>query len=1057
MRNARIKLMKSMVVVSVALAMTSCVSTRPLRTTLDDSSAYLDKKHLTDAPEGRADNWLFQVTVVEASAPNIARYVFPGQMSSLKAVNFRFTEDSLQVVDGLRLQSDQPNNPNDDLSTQTARVIMEFPGEHIDVRLRETLNGELTNLIEENKELPWSRRQTFKAEFEDVNMDPVASIAWFYGDQMAACAKPVATNLVPGSFEEPEENVLNFALETTYALTATGGCWDMVSMATDTGTASIRYQFSFYRPEARGAGRAYEPEFIEEKDPVNKKYGAFQRFSFFRDAETGLLDARSMLQRWDPNREEPVVFYLQKGFPDRFRPMFEEIKADTNRIMEEAGAKLRFDFRDWNDGGIERRFGDVRYSFVVWHQEIDTTQGLLGYGPSSSDPQTGEVISANLNLYNVGMDRYRFLIQDYLEDLGAAGSPEPVMEDGKLVQPTCTLGEEIALKGDRSQRLNTGLFSWMRRTMELPPTGPPGQDPTAAFLPKPVRADFLQNYLRVLPELRYVRPEWNDYVASRTRSPRAGFEERLKVEREFNQAMESILMNENPFGPVDLSARGGIEAMNAFADKFRTWRQNHEALEADWDMLLSRHNVHLFDSADAYHAIRAGSRRCVADAKGQPRWESDEQYRERIIESVVYNVAIHELGHNLSLRHNFYGSVDHAHHKIGAVSSSVMDYVRSQMETAAPRGWGPYDEAALKWIYGTKEVRKAMMAEDFLYCTDQHRSRSPLCTAHDLGITPSQIVLNAIEQYEWAYKHRNRRSYRRFWDTSAYASQVYSAIFPLQRMWHLARFDWAGEGVQEILKRLDELDPKRKRLTDAEYDAIARDFKVDVGAAVDLSMAFYDAVVNQPAGSRPYQTEFDPYYGDVLRMGIVVDKLYSTFAFVDLQNIFNYDPNIQTYAAMYDGSVDSKGFGLSQRILDRFLGSSYATFPWFKFTAMNLFAAASNSNLINNLALKERMAIERYENRMEFEAVYGPETLSLVNRPNDNPSRTFEWKGESYIYAYIADQEWHLVASQSRSPVSYQFIRDFNEDISENRGSLDNYDLKTLLSYYEFYNNFVGF
>ena len=60
----------------------------------------------------------------------------------------------------------------------------------------------------------------------------------------------------------------------------------------------------------------------------------------------------------------------------------------------------------------------ARYSFVMWHQ-IDTTRGLLGYGSSSVHPITGEKLSANLNLYNIGMDYYRFLIQDYLEENGA--------------------------------------------------------------------------------------------------------------------------------------------------------------------------------------------------------------------------------------------------------------------------------------------------------------------------------------------------------------------------------------------------------------------------------------------------------------------------------------------------------------------------------------------------------------------------------------------------------------------------------------------------------------
>ena len=210
------------------------------------------------------------------------------------------------------------------------------------------------------------------------------------------------------------------------------------------------------------------------------------------------------------------------------------------------------------------------------------------------------------------------------------------------------------------------------------------------------------------------------------------------------------------------------------------------------------------------------------------------------------------------------------------------------------------------------------MAENYLYCTDEHRFRSPLCTAHDLGITPAQIVLNAIERYDSLYDVRNRRSYRKFWDTTGYAGQVYNAIFPLQRMWNLAAFDWGGGGIQATLKRMDQLQGTVR--TDPEYDEIAIDYFNDVSAAMDLQTAFYGAVLSQPAAYRNYQTEFDPYYGDVLRMGIILDKLFATFAFMDLQEIYNYNPNVYTYAALYDAPFDSRQAALTQRVLDDMLG-----------------------------------------------------------------------------------------------------------------------------------------
>jgi hypothetical protein len=1041
--------------VSVALA-AACVDHRPIRNGLRDEHVYLTKSDLTGhnpkmGEESKDYGWLFKSTVVKASSPNVVGdYAFPGFESDTKYVRFQFKEDKLQVMDAWKLQHDDADDPNDDLATATDRVMFEFTGSHVDIKLHESLDGERTNLLEENTEAPWQERQNFRVDFETTNMDPITNVVWFYGDFLADCASAVSTNLVPDSYEwDPADQYLSFVVEVNYelnVLTAFGGCWDLVSLATGVGTATIQYRFSFYRPGQSD----FVPEEIAEKDEVNKKYGAFQVFNVFRDEETGLLSAKSLLHRWNPNRTEPVVFYYHPGFPERFKPMFEEIKAETNSVLENAGASLRFDFKNYDDGGVVRNFGDLRYSFVVWHQDIDTTRGLLGYGPSSSDPRTGEILSANLNLYNVGMDYYRFLIQDYLEEFGGTRKPDP---EKKWEEIECVMGETVAPQ-DQTSRLKSTLFDEMRRVMDLPEATPDSVE-TDTFIPDPQRGRdaFLTDYHRTLGEYRYAEPLWNQYVYRPGELPLDGFADRLATEREFKNSMNSILLNENPFNGVALHTKEGIEAQLGFLDSFRKWKKNHDRVTMDEEMMLGLENIYVFDANDAISAISNAARRCDTDG----RWESDEEYSERIIEDVVFHVAIHEFGHNLSLRHNFYGSVDAKHMKEDEVSASVMDYVAAFEEAGSHRGWGGYDAAALTWIYGTPEKRTEVMGEDFLFCTDQHRFRSPLCYAHDLGITPSQIVLNAIERYDWLYSIRNQRAYRTFWDTSGYIYSVYASVFAMQRMWYLSIFDWGGGGVQDVLKRIDQKNPNGTVLSDPEYDEIAGDFYNDAQAAIGLQMAFYDAVINQPSSFRNYQTTFDPYYGDILRLGIIIDKIFTLFAFMDLQEVYNYNPDVYTYVSMYDAPFGDRNLALSQRVLDNMLGANYDTFPWFRYYSIGIFSAVTNTNLVDQVQLKERIAMQRYENLEELQAVYGADIIDRATGA-DNPQQLFTQDGEEYVYTFLADQGWHLVAGRSRSPVSYQFIRDYNQDLNGSADpDLDNFGLKILLAYYEYFNNFVGF
>ncbi|MCB9522380.1 MAG: zinc-dependent metalloprotease [Myxococcales bacterium] len=589
----------------------------------------------------------------------------------------------------------------------------------------------------------------------------------------------------------------------------------------------------------------------------------------------------------------------------------------------------------------------------------------------------------------------------------------------------------------------------MRRVMEIE-----GDGSSDDFLPTPDRPDFLANYHRTLSELRYSDPGWNRYVY-RQRDVGQELMERREVEHQFQEEMQAIAEGHNPFGNVPLHTREGIQRQLDFTEQLRDWHENHRQLEELQRQIFATKNVYLFDANDAINAIAMGSRRCVARDGGTRTWESDDEYRERLVEAIVFQVAIHEFGHNLSLRHNFYGSVDAKHMHEGDTSASVMDYVWSPEEAGTPRLWGDYDKAALTWIYGTEDKREAVMAEDFLYCTDDHRNLSPLCTAHDLGITPSQITLNAIERYEWQYKFRNRRAYRTFWDTGSYLGSVYGGIFPIQRMWHLALFDWGGGGVQETLKRLDQVNGDNV-LTDQEYDEIAQDFYNDVSAANGMMIAFYDAIINQPASFRNYQTEFDPFYGDILRLGIIYDKLFATLGFMDQQYVY-YSPNVATYVSMWDAPFGTQNFALSQRVLDGMLGANYDTFPWFKYYALNIFAWATNSNLVNDIAAKERIAIERFENLDEVYEAYGQANIEFATQA-DNPQQTFVHEAELYVYTYLPDRNWHLVARQSRSPVSYQYMREYNEDLNASASDdTDNYGLKILLAYHEYFNNFVGF
>ena len=991
----------------------------------DDTSIYLNKSSLLayPTPEIYGENgWLYNSIIVKSSAPSIFSggfHVYLGLQSDTRLVNFRFAEDALQIIDFMGLQDDSP----EDLATQTDKVLLSFKGEH--VNMVSSGNGPAAGITQTG---PWQDRNIFKVDFEKGSSDPLSNFGWLQDLYLTKCVDVDSTHLVPDSFEWIEEDqYLTFVLEVNYSINLSKSwCSHLLSIsaAATTAQTSVHYKFNFYR---RAPG-SYQPEVIAEKAKVNKKFGVFQTRTMFRDAHTGLLGSQNLISRYDPNRNTPVKYYFAKGFPERYKAMFRQMGVETNDILRKAGAKLRFSFHDFDEGGIIRQNGDIRYSFVIWHQSIDAVRGILGYGPSIIDPRTGEIISANVHMYNIGMDYYRYLIENYLSEFAPEkNNPCDTQSIPKEKRPlTPILKNMVSTLG-----MDIGQTISSTKTYEI-------RSP-----------DIRHHYSRLLNELRFAEPSWNPYVtAQESNTIEQDFSALLESEHQFQKNMKDILLNGT--APSLLLNQDAINQKLQFLTQFSTWVQNHNKLQAIKSQIAASKNIDIMTAKDALWAISQSARKCI---EGRP--ESDEEFSQRVIDNIVYDIGLHEFGHTLSLRHNFYGSVDAANHRPHEVTSSIMDYVSPQHIAYKKAPWGKYDIAALTWIYGNEEARQKVMSEHYLYCTDEHTQRSPLCNTHDLGVTPAEITLNAIERYDWMYEIRNKRAFRKFWNTSNYVDDVFDSIFSPLGIWYMGLFDLSGDQPQQTLKRLDLLEGRLTH-TPHLYDSVSQAIKQDVDTSVMMTMAFYDAVASLPSEVRDHRSKFDAFYGDLEVIGVGIDKLFALFAFTGLNFVENYDPDINTAVAMYDLPLSTRAYALSKNILDRLLQPQDSNYPWLQYFPLLLFASASNSDFVNDGSLKERIAVRRYNNLEDLENELG---IVLDNEIGIyNTEQTFQHNGDTYVYTYIRDRGWHLIASRSRNPVSYKYILDYNMEILEQgNGRQSDFGLKLLLSYYEFFNNPSGY
>ncbi len=113
---------------------------------------------------------------------------------------------------------------------------------------------------------------------------------------------------------------------------------------------------------------------------------------------------------------------------------------------------------------------------------------------------------------------------------------------------------------------------------------------------------------------------------------------------------------------------------------------------------------------------------------------------DEITRVIVIDFLLHEVGHNLGLRHNFIGSVDKHRHSEAHTSSTTMDYVIGMLDP------GSYDRDAMRYGYGDSRAK----LEDYLYCTDETMDLEPACIQWDFG-NPVRYQLELLDSYFAAY------------------------------------------------------------------------------------------------------------------------------------------------------------------------------------------------------------------------------------------------------------------------------------------------------------------
>lgn len=710
--------------------------------------------------------WYYQRTVVDMPASDGFTFVGATDNAGLTRVrwdiqeNYLFARRQTELIEG----GDQKREEGEAYEGEVVasyRIVS-----HFDVqRQYNSSTGEQTNVIVENRtDRPWYERDymrvdwsqnlvtNFDMDFEAHSVEPVPYyVQGEDGDGVPNSHRPVFDYGPAGGSDE--EGLLNY-FDVTNKLFARAGsvyfpgygdiplCWLRGYEFQECGAGEYTIRNSFMRVDPE---REYVPmDYSGEQSSI---FGYFDTVRYGYDSEEGIreqgktryINRHNIWKKWyapdgtilpvSDRVLDPIVYHVNRDFPDDLKPIALDVGAQWNRAFERAVSEAGYELAEGEDAfilcpnnpveqgdpvpcgepGMSPRLGDIRYSFFAYVPKY-MKFGLLGFGPANKDPETGEIISGQAYVYHHNdTAAYRTLemvellngnrdADDFIDGVDLASWKDRVESgEGSSARTHSVSAEEPFLKKlgekwgaprfeisaeDEAIQRDLGFDAWLEPYLEM------------VHRQSPLNGSMQASDAR-LGNLK------DTYI------------EELLVDDEVLMAT-----GHDPATAVtEMDLKRASVARGGFAREAMTREKLRERF-------ATQRNMYLASMAD--DALMG----LAKELKDVP---SDEAYE--IIRRAIYTAVIaHEVGHTLGLMHNFSGSEDVLNYfpeyweirddgEVGPrledpmtqaeVDAKIYDYAYSSIMDYAGRytidgkGVGRYDEAAILFGYGERvEVYK---------------------------------------------------------------------------------------------------------------------------------------------------------------------------------------------------------------------------------------------------------------------------------------------------------------------------------------------------------------
>ena len=304
------------------------------------------------------------------------------------------------------------------------------------------------------------------------------------------------------------------------------------------------------------------------------------------------------------------------------------------------------------NAGFSPKIGDLRYSFVNTVAE-PVANGLLGYGPSSADPETGQIISGMSNTYTWGVDLYGRDVTNWILLLTGEKSTNDYISgidvhnfirnnptyNIKGIPQNGLLQSELQGVPTRNEETKG---AWDRPTPRMAAVVDRILSDRATITAKGDQMKMAADELAKNPALEAAVLDNPDAQADMVNLlPPFARDAAMKDPTFMRQASRSVLTN------IKLS-------------------QSWQKARIEW---LTKNSITTFDFYDrtlislatekmTFRKARVTALIAEGKTEAEAKGLADAEIAKQVRQQVWLATALHETGHTLNLRHNFQGSYD---------------------------------------------------------------------------------------------------------------------------------------------------------------------------------------------------------------------------------------------------------------------------------------------------------------------------------------------------------------------------------------------------------------